>query len=92
MAGGVHPEIVDDDGGWGFAYIFGDEAKVCASIGSARCQLGFAVELVGDGGVVGHLAGVEGEASVRTGSRRRGEVLDWRGPRWRRRRGIARQR
>ena len=31
-----------------------------ASIGSARCELGLAVELVGDGGVVGHLAGVEG--------------------------------
>ena len=31
-----------------------------ASIGSARCELGFAVELVGDGVVVGHLAGVDG--------------------------------
>lgn len=50
---------MDDDGGWGFAYIFRDEAKVRASIGSARCEFGFAIELVGYGGVVGHLAGME---------------------------------
>ena len=31
-----------------------------ASIGSARCQLGLVFELVGDGGVVGHFAGVLG--------------------------------
>jgi len=60
VAGGVHPEVVDDDGAGSFAYVFGDEAKVRAGIGSARCEFGFAVELVGDGGVVGHLAGVEG--------------------------------
>jgi hypothetical protein len=60
VAGRMHPEIVDDDGGRSFAYVFRDEAKMCASIGSTRCELGFAVELMGDSDVVGHLAGVEG--------------------------------
>ena len=56
----MHPEIVDDDGAGGFAYIFRDEAKVDACVGSALCEIWFAVELMGDIGVVGHLAGVEG--------------------------------
>jgi hypothetical protein len=67
MAGGVHPEIVDDDGAWSFSYIFGDEAKVRASIGAARCEFGLAVELVGDVGVVGHLAGVLGGGFAQDG-------------------------
>lgn len=58
MARGVHPEIVDDDGAWCFAYVFADETEVCAGIGSAICQTGFAIELMGDIGVIGHLAGV----------------------------------
>jgi hypothetical protein len=51
---------VDDDGAWCFAYVFADETEVCAGIGSAICQTGFAIELMGDIGVFGHLAGVEG--------------------------------
>ena len=30
MSGGVHPEVVNDNGGWGFAYVFADEAEVCS--------------------------------------------------------------
>jgi len=59
VAGGVHPEVVDDDGGGGFADVFADEAEVHAGVGSAVGEVGLVVELVGDGGVVGHLAGVE---------------------------------
>ena len=47
VAGGVHPEIMDNDRGGGLSYVFSDEAKVRASIGSAGCKLWFAVELVG---------------------------------------------
>ena len=35
VAGGLHPEIVDDDGAGGFAYVFADETEVCADAGSA---------------------------------------------------------
>ena len=60
MSGGVHPEVVDDDGGRGFAYIFRDEAEVCACIGSTFGQIRFVIELMGDVGMIGHLAGVGG--------------------------------
>ena len=55
----MHPEIVDDDGGGCLGYVFGDEAEVCASIGSASSECGLAVELMGDFGVGGHLLGVD---------------------------------
>jgi hypothetical protein len=60
VMGGVHPEVVEEDGGGGFSYVFGDEAEVNAGVGAAFCELGLAGKLVGDVGVVGHLAGVEG--------------------------------
>ena len=56
----MHPEVVDDDGGGGFAYVFGDEAEVNAGVGAAVREFRLAVELVGDVFVFGHLAGVEG--------------------------------
>jgi hypothetical protein len=54
----MHPEIVDDDGGGGFAYVFADDAEVSAGVGSAFGKFGFAIELMGDSGVLGHLAGM----------------------------------
>ena len=59
VAGRVHPEIVDDDGGGGFGYVFRDEAEVCANIGSAFRERRFSIELMGDFGVGGHLAGMD---------------------------------
>ena len=56
----VHPEIVNDDRGGGFGYVFCNEAEVCANIGSAFSECGFSLELVGDFGVEGHLAGMDG--------------------------------
>jgi hypothetical protein len=56
----VHPEIVDNDRGGGFGYVFCDEAEVCANIGSAFRERGFSIELMGDLGVRGHLASVDG--------------------------------
>ena len=55
---GVHPHVVDDDGSGGGGYVFCDEAEVCAGIGSAFGEIGFAVELMGDRGVGSHFAGV----------------------------------
>lgn len=60
VSGGVHPEVMDDDGGWGFAYVFADEAEVGTGLGSAFGEVGFLIELMGDSGVIGHLAGVRG--------------------------------
>lgn len=60
MVLGVHPEVVELDGGGGFADVLGDEAELDAGGGSAGGEFGFAGELVGDGGVGGHLAGVGG--------------------------------
>jgi len=67
VAGRVHPEIVDDDRGRGFGYVFGDEAEVRASIGSAFSERGFALELVGDFGAGGHLARVDGRGFGKDG-------------------------
>jgi len=53
---------------------FQNEAKVRASIGSGAFEFGLAVELV-EMVAVGHLAGVEAEASLRTGSRRTAETF-----------------
>ncbi len=91
VAGGVHPEVVDDDGGWGLPYVFCDEPEVRASIGSASCQFGFAVELMGYFLVIRHLASVNGGGFGEGPDRSEvAEVLDWRGLRSQRRRDIAR--
>src|ERR1700733_12924282 len=51
---------MDDDRAGGFPYVFGDEAEVCAGAGSAFGEVGLVIELMGDIGVIGHLAGVRG--------------------------------
>ena len=57
---GVHPEVVDDDGSWSLAYVFADKAEVCSSVGSSLGEFGLVGELVGDGGMICHLACVKG--------------------------------
>jgi hypothetical protein len=55
---GLHPEAVNQCGIRGLAYVFRDEAEVCANTGSAGGELWFSGKLVRDVGVGGHLVGV----------------------------------